>query len=76
MPGADVIYTLFPFGLLPEQVLKLGLLVYECRIIFWLSHRVCFPVYLTPQPWLLVYLIWLSTYESQGCFIKHTVLKL
>jgi hypothetical protein len=22
MPGADVIYTLFPFGLLPEQVLN------------------------------------------------------
>jgi hypothetical protein len=21
MPGADVIYTLFPFGLVPEQVL-------------------------------------------------------
>jgi hypothetical protein len=76
MPGVDVIYTLFPFGLPPEQVLTWYAFFYECRIIFWLSHRVCFPVSSTSQPWLLVYLIWLSTYESQGCFIEHTVLKL
>jgi hypothetical protein len=75
MLGAVVRYTLFPLVCYPNKF-YFGLLSYECRIIFWLSHRVCFPVSLTPQPWLLVYLIRLLTYESQGCFIKHTVLKL
>jgi hypothetical protein len=73
MPGAVVIYT-FKFPLVCYLIkFYLGLLVINAGSSLAKSPS-CFPVSLTPQPWLLVYLFGLLTYESQGCFIKHTVL--